>query len=836
MMARSHLEKLEQVFLEVSELGSSIEREQFLNRLALEEPRLFEELHPILESHGSQLNLSGESLFQMTETGYTAVQQHDAYLQLVNFLKTVRPSRDPKCLGEVEGFSLQSLVGIGALGFVFKAWDPFLKRSVAIKVLTPSIAHEQKKKEVFVEEARLASSIRSQNVATIFYVYFSTDHDLAFFVMEWIEGCTLQQWLCQKDHPSYVERSKDYLRQITKAVSVIHEKGVIHRDLKPSNILIEEKTNRLVVVDFGLAFEEGLTNRSIPPAGTPLYMSPEQLLGKELTSASDLFSLAEITCQMFFDFHPHQQGNLENLTEHVLNEPPMLPSEKIGKSETKKVLVKAMQKNPARRYKTATDFYRQFLIAFEGRRSSNVLANRSTGFVLKLVGSLVIVSMIFVLFTFLRLDQNKKVLNRSTSVGDIRSGKWINDDTFENFAGQKFRRIVFDGTQVKEWPPDKNYPEIFSELGWRNMDVNLLCGESLVTVDQYQSVVGGHESQSRNVMTGGYAISGDSAITNVSFEEAEAFCRELTRRDPDGIVYKISTSNEWTYANYGHAILQKNTPTDEIIDLYNSRDNQSFERKYSLIKDSLGQVLEWSARSKTLSTRVDGVVSFKERAYKSDDDFMEVMGGGDVDLRVHAFDMNFGVNDNLDNWKGLTFHLEEDGGTCYLCPTELNVESHLTYTYRVSPIVSARMKSPFSLFADDCQAGIRIRGKMRNNPGLLEKCPWINVYETKGTQTSPENQMIDLTEHVKGFNVLQIQYWIQTNDPRLNYAQIGRTSASLSLPNVFGVEFRTKNDRSSPRQFRMIPKKWKSPNLGFRILGLFNGKLNEDAVRKLDVN
>jgi hypothetical protein len=112
MMARSHLEKLEQVFLEVSELGSSIEREQFLNRLALEEPRLFEELHPILESHGSQLNLSGESLFQMTETGYTAVQQHDAYLQLVNFLKTVRPSRDPKCLGEVEGFSLQSLVGI----------------------------------------------------------------------------------------------------------------------------------------------------------------------------------------------------------------------------------------------------------------------------------------------------------------------------------------------------------------------------------------------------------------------------------------------------------------------------------------------------------------------------------------------------------------------------------------------------------------------------------------------------------------------------------------------------------------------------------------------------
>ena len=232
MMARSHLEKLEQVFLEVSELGSSIEREQFLNRLALEEPRLFEELHPILGSHGSQLNLSGESLFQMTETGYTAVQQHDAYLQLVNFLKTVRPSRDPKCLGEVEGFSLQSLVGIGALGFVFKAWDPFLKRSVAIKVLTPSIAHEQKKKEVFVEEARLASSIRSQNVATIFYVYFSTDHDLAFFVMEWIEGCTLQQWLCQKDHPSYVERSKDYLRQITKAVSVIHEKGVIHRDLK----------------------------------------------------------------------------------------------------------------------------------------------------------------------------------------------------------------------------------------------------------------------------------------------------------------------------------------------------------------------------------------------------------------------------------------------------------------------------------------------------------------------------------------------------------------------------------------------------------------------------
>lgn len=174
--------------------------------------------------------------------------------------------------------------------------------------------------------------------------------------------------------------------------------------------------------------------------------------------------------------------------------------------------------------------------------------------------------------------------------------------------------------------------------------------------------------------------------------------------------------------------------------------------------------------------------------------------------------------------------------TCYLCPKELNVESHLTHRYRVSPNVSARMRSPFSLFADDCQAGVRIRGKTSNTPVLLEEYPSINVYEIKGIQAHTENQMVDLTGHVKGFSVLRIQHWIQTKDPRLHYAQIGRASALLSLPKVFDVEFLTQNDRSSPRQFCMMSKKWKSPNLGFRILGLSSGELNERAVRKLDVN
>ena len=309
-MAKSYLEKLELAFYELSELESADARDQFLLDLEKTDPELSIELRQILDEANSSskgLDISEASFLSLEDTRLGEENGHDSYGELLELLKLVSPSQNQNFLGELEGFELQRLVGVGPFGFVFKAWDQMLQRQVAIKVLSPSIANDPKKKALFVAEARLASSVRSSNVATIFHIHFFDEPNLAFFVMEWIEAMSLKDWI-EKNQNKNIESAVEFFKQLVNAVSEIHSKGIVHRDLKPANVLIEEETNRLVVVDFGLAFETDDVDGKSAPAGTPLFMSPEQLLGENVTAASDQFALAEIACLMFFGFHPHQNA------------------------------------------------------------------------------------------------------------------------------------------------------------------------------------------------------------------------------------------------------------------------------------------------------------------------------------------------------------------------------------------------------------------------------------------------------------------------------------------------------------------------------------------------
>lgn len=393
----------------------------------------------------------------------------------------------------------------------------------------------------------------------------------------------------------------------------------------------------------------------------------------------------------------------------------------------------------------------------------------------------------------------------------------MDSERFENFAGQKFRRIVFDGKSIEKWPPDSDYPDTFEDLGWRNMKSDFLIGKFPITQSLYEGILNG-----QNISD--ISTTETEPKTNLSLLDATKFCNEMTRRDPDGIIYTPCAVNEWTFAAYGKAILVDKTRTEEWLKYFRSNSGKEFAEKYCQLKDAFGENLEWTNRAKRQVTKLEGVVPFVDRHPLPAERFIEVIGGKNYGLVVHAFDMNFGVNDHLESWSGLKFHTEEDGETCYLHPEKKIEESNLIYTYRVPEIVSARIRPPFSLFSENSEAGIRIRGKRKTGKAALEDCEWKNVVELKGKHFPEKNELLDLTSFVRGYSEVQVQYWIKTNDDRLRYSQIGRTSKALYLLNVGCVEFVTKNNRTSPRQSIMLPASYKSPHIGFRVMGRFPRK------------
>ena len=817
-MAKSYLEKLELAFCELAELESADAREKYLLDLEESDSELSIELRQILDQANNSrygLDISEASFLSLEDTQFGKENGNDSYDELLQLLMVVSPSQNKDVLGELEGYEMQRLVGVGPFGFVFKAWDQMLQRPVAIKILSPSIANDPKKKGLFVEEARLASSVRSSNVATIFHIQFSDEPNFAFFVMEWIEAMSLKNWLEKKQNKN-IKLAAELFKQLVNAVSEIHSKGIVHRDLKPANVLIEEKTNRLVVVDFGLAFETNDVEGASAPAGTPLFMSPEQLLGETMTAASDQFALAEISCLMFFDFHPHQKDSLETLTDHVLNSPPELSHGKGVNAETRKVLTKALSKNPTARYETASEFGVRFLkaIGYDGPEQSMSLpgSGRRKSANAAIIGAFVVVCLSVALSINAWNPGRKPVpLDANTSSQKEIPGKWLDEDRFENFAGVVFRQLKFDGTRLSEWPPDPEHPELFAELGWRNMNLDELVSESLVDQELYDTIV-----EKRTLETNTQFES--RPATNVSLEEAEAFCKELTNRDPDGIVYFIGNVNIWAFGAYGKAILVDQVPPGQILEDFKSESASNYH--FSQMPDAFADNLEWTNREKRTQTRLDGVVPFDERLPVAADTFVEVVGGRKHGLFVHAFDMNFGVNDHLQSSTGLKFHIEEDGETCYLHPTKIGEESSLVYTYRVRQVAFAHIRTPFSLFSENSSAGIRIRGKKDSDRGQLEHGEWKDVIELNGKHLPQANRKIDVTDFVKCHSEIQIQYWIKTEDKRLRYAQFGRTSLHLKLPSVGCVEFATQNGRTSPRQSFLIPKSYKNPFISFRVVAV----------------
>ena len=254
-------------------------------------------------------------------------------------------------------------LGAGGMGEVLLAEDTKLERSVAIKLMSADLAKDANQRKRFNAEAKAASGLNHSNICVIYEVG-ETDDGRPFLAMEYIDGQTLETLLRQRKPalPDIVTIGM----QVAEALDAAHSRRIIHRDIKPGNIMLDRR-GQVKVLDFGLAkrlatdalsdthaLSSALTQTGML-MGTPYYMSPEQLLGREVDHRSDIFSLGVVLYELATGQRPFLGKTVGEVINSVVNQrPEMLNLEEPGfSSALEAVLFKCLEKDPQRRYASA---------------------------------------------------------------------------------------------------------------------------------------------------------------------------------------------------------------------------------------------------------------------------------------------------------------------------------------------------------------------------------------------------------------------------------------------------------------------------------------------------
>ncbi|NND98030.1 MAG: protein kinase [Pirellulaceae bacterium] len=241
-------------------------------------------------------------------------------------LDFLEPSDDLAYLGKLHHFQISRVIGRGGMGIVLEAFDPHLHRNVAIKVLNPQFQANDIAKQRFCREGRAAAAISHEHVVPMYQVAKADQGEVAYLVMQLIEGDTLENRLRdgQPLPPNDVARIG---MQIAAGLSAAHKRDMVHRDIKPANIMIESETNRVKLTDFGLAraTDDVKLTKTGMVTGTPLYMSPEQTLGETADERSDLFSLGAVMYEMATGVAPFQAPSALGVMQNIMNVNPKAP-------------------------------------------------------------------------------------------------------------------------------------------------------------------------------------------------------------------------------------------------------------------------------------------------------------------------------------------------------------------------------------------------------------------------------------------------------------------------------------------------------------------------------
>jgi TonB family protein len=264
----------------------------------------------------------------------------------------------PRTIGR---YQVQESIGFGAMGAVYRAFDPLIKRTLAIKTLRLDIPRHSPQYKSFIDrfyhEARISGTLSHPNIVTLFDI--GEEGGVPYLAMEFVEGETLASIL-EKGARFNPERVISLVSQIASAVDYAHSKGVIHRDIKPSNLILYE-ADRVKVTDFGIAkLVDTEMTQSGTLLGTPAYMSPEQAMGDKLDGRSDIFSLGVCAFEMLSGEQPFAGPNVTAILYKLVHvepiEPANLEMNGLVPQKWREVFGKVLSKKPDDRYQTATEF------------------------------------------------------------------------------------------------------------------------------------------------------------------------------------------------------------------------------------------------------------------------------------------------------------------------------------------------------------------------------------------------------------------------------------------------------------------------------------------------
>jgi eukaryotic-like serine/threonine-protein kinase len=269
----------------------------------------------------------------------------------------------------LDRFELQSELGVGSFGYVFKAWDPRLQRIVALKVQRAGSFASQEETERFLREARSAAQLKHPSIVSL-YETGQTGEGVCFLVCEFVDGVTLEQRL--KQGAITPAQAAAFAAGLADALQYAHENHVIHRDIKPSNIIIDER-GQAHLMDFGLAKRdtgEATVTSDGRVMGTPAYMSPEQARGAShsVDARTDIYSLGVVLYEMLTGERPFQ-GNRRLLLLQVLEDDPR-PLRQLNAGiprDLEVICLKTLSKSPSRRYQSARELADDLRRAMQGQ-------------------------------------------------------------------------------------------------------------------------------------------------------------------------------------------------------------------------------------------------------------------------------------------------------------------------------------------------------------------------------------------------------------------------------------------------------------------------------------
>lgn len=532
-------------------------------------------------------------------------------------LEFLEASSKPGVLGRLLHYEVLEVIGSGGFGVVLKAQDEKLQRTVALKVLATHGADDAVVRKRFLREARAAAGLTSPNVV---HVYAVEEAPVAFLVMEYVAGQTLQQRLEQGRLP--LEEVLRIGQQIAVGLAAAHALGLIHRDIKPSNVLLEAGSQRAKISDFGLAKaidETGVTQTGII-AGTPLYMSPEQADDGAVDARADLFSLGSVLYAMCTGVAPFAAPSTVAVLKRVCEEEPR-PIRELNAAIPEwlcDIIARLQAKKPADRFETAQEV-------------SELLARGLT------------------------ITQAGGAMPRLPRTSPPRRRAWLRYAAAAAVVAVAVAWFIWprplpDGPKPPEAPPLAPRPTSFTNrlgmelvlvpqgkawlgggggsAGEREVTIaaDFYLGKYEVTQEEWHKVMGANPSHFQRDGGGKEAVK-DIAdddlkrfpVEQVSWHDVQRFLQRLNEAEPTpGWTYRLPTGIEWEYACRGGAMAG---PADGRFHIYAPRpQNQlaamdanfnsilgrtakvgSYAPNRLGLYDMHGNVWEWSADAGTAS-------------------------------------------------------------------------------------------------------------------------------------------------------------------------------------------------------------------------------------------